>query len=120
MHELPSSREIGQVEAEGLLGAGFSPDGRWLAFLVGRNEERPDGSGTRYVREIRLIDPATARVTVTISSPGENWGNVGWKFSTDGKTLAVYHGTGSNVSRPGEPDPSDRPLIVELWKIGPG
>ena len=119
MHDLPSLREIGRVEADGLVGAGFSPDGRWLALQVGRQEELPPGLGTRYLLGIRLLDPATARVMVTIPSPGGTWGNHGWKFSPDGKSLAVYYHTGSNVSRPGDPNPSDRPMTLEIWEIQP-
>jgi hypothetical protein len=70
--------------------------------------------------EIQLLDPATAHVMVTIPSPGQTWGNYGWKFSPDGKSLAVYYRTGSNASREGDPDPIDRPMTLELWEIQPG
>ena len=119
LHELPSLRGIGEVEADGLAGAGFSPDGRWLALLVGRIEVLPPGPETRYVQEIRLIDPATARLRLTIPSPGQTWGNYGWKFAPDGKSLAVYYRTGSNVGSLGDPDPSDRPMTVEIWEVPP-
>ncbi len=119
LHELPSLHETGRFEVSGLSGAGFSPDGRWLAFLAGRNAVVQPGSETRWVWEIRLVDPATARLLVTVPSPGQTWGNYGWKFSPDGTSLAVYYRTGSNVSRPGDPDPSDRPMNLELWEIQP-
>ena len=117
LHELPSLRESDRFDVTGLSGAAFSPDGRWLALLVGRNEVIPPGSATRSIMEIQLLDPATARVLVTIPSPGPTWGNYGWKFSPDGNTLAVYYRTGSNIYGPGDPDPSERPLNVEIWEI---
>jgi hypothetical protein len=55
----------------------------------------------------------------TIPSPGPTWGNYGWKFSPDGKSLAVHYRTGSNVSLLGDPDPSDRPMNLEIWEITP-
>jgi hypothetical protein len=119
LHDLPSLRESGRIDATGLSGAGFSPDGRWLALLVGRNAAIAPGQETRYVLEIRLVDPATARVEATIASPGQTWGNYGWKFSPDGKSLAVYYRTGSNVSGPGDPDPSDRPMNLDIWELPP-
>jgi WD40 repeat protein len=119
LYELPSLREIGRTEVAGLVGAEFSPDGRWLALLAGRHEAIPAGTGTRYLLDFRLVDPATSRVVATIPAPGESWGDCGWKFSPDGKSLAIYYRTGSNVSRPGDPDPFDRPMTVELWEIEP-
>jgi hypothetical protein len=119
LHDLPSLRESGRFDVTGLSGAAFSPDGRWLALLVGRSEVIPQSSETRSVLEIQLLDPATARVLVTIPSPGPTWGNYGWKFSPDGNTLAVYYRTGSNIYGPGDPDPSDRPMNVEIWEIPP-
>jgi hypothetical protein len=103
----------------GLVEAGFSPDGRWLALLVGRDEEMPGGQGTEYRMEIQLLDPATAWVAATVSSPGRTWGNWGWTFSPDGKSLAVFYRTGSNVHQPGEPEPNDRPMNAEVWEIQP-
>jgi hypothetical protein len=103
----------------GLSGAGFSPDGRWLALLAGRHLAVPPVAETRWVWEIRLVDPATARPLATIPSPGQSWGNHGWKFSPDGKSLAVSYRTGSNEFRPGEPDPSDRPMTLEIWELLP-
>jgi WD40 repeat protein len=117
LHDLPSMRETGRIETDGLVGAGFSPDGRWLALMVGRHEVMPPGSPSRYVLEIRLLDSTTARVLATIPSPGETWGNYGWKFTPDGKSLAIRYRTGSNVSKRGDPSPSDRPMTLELWDI---
>ena len=120
LHDLPSLREGGRIEVAGrVVGAGFSPDGRWLALLVGRHEAIPPGTESRYLLELELVDPTTARVVATIPSPGQTWGNYGWKFSPDGSTVAVRYRTGSNVSRPGDPDPSDRPMSLELWEIRP-
>ena len=118
-HDLPSSRESGRIEIPGLIGAGFSPDGRWLTLMTGRHAAMPPGSETRYALEIRRLDPATARAVVTIPSPGETWGNYGWTFSPDGKYLAVSYRTGSNASGPGDPDPNDRPMNVDIWEIPP-
>jgi hypothetical protein len=119
LYDLPSLREIARVEADWLVGAGFSPDGRRLLLLGRWNEALPPGTEPRHALEIRLLDPATARVVVTIPSPGQTWGNYGWTFSPDGTTLAVYYRTGSNVTRAGDPDPTDRPMNVELWEVPP-
>lgn len=116
LRELPSMHETGRLAAIGLAGAEFSPDGRRLALLLGRYETPPDAK-TRYVMEIQLVDPKTAQVAATIPSPGQTWGNYGWKFSPDSKSLAVYYRTGSGSSRPGEPDPSARPMNVEIWEL---
>jgi hypothetical protein len=110
---------LGQATVRGLVQAEFSPDGRRLALLIGRNEEVAGGPGTQYVMEIRLLDTATARVVTTVPSPGQTWGNFGWTLSPDGRSLAMYYRTGSNVYRPGEPDPSDRPMSVDVWEIPP-
>ncbi len=117
LHDLPSLRESGRIDATGLAGAEFSPDGRWLTLLVGRREVLASGTETRYVLEIRFVDAATARVIATIPSPGQSWGNYGWKFSPDGKSLAVFYRTGSNVALEGDPDPFDRPMTLEIWEI---
>jgi WD40 repeat protein len=119
LHSLPDRRVLGQCTVNGLDRAEFSPDGRWLALLVGRHAEIPGGQGTQYRMEIQLLDPATARVLATVPSPGQTWGNYGLTFSADGKSLAVYYRTGSNSSRPGDPDPGDRPMNVEVWEIRP-
>ena len=119
LHDLPSLREIGRVELTGLVGAKFSPDSRWLALLVGRNEIVPPGPETRYILEIRLLDPATARVSVTIPSQGQTWGNYEWKFSPNGKYLAVDYRPGSGVTQLGDPDPFDRPANLDIWEIPP-
>jgi hypothetical protein len=119
LHDLPSLRESGRIEVTGLVGAGFSPDGHCLALLVGRHEAIPPGTESRYLLELALVDPAAARVVATIPSPGPTWGNYGWKFSPDGSTVAVRYRTGSNVSRPGAPDPLERPMSLELWEIRP-
>jgi len=117
IHDLPSRRESSRLVVAGLIGADVSPDGRWLALLVGRIEAIPPGTRTRWVLEIRLYDPATARVLATIPSPGQTWGNYGWKFSPDGRYLAVDYRTGSNAFEPGEPDPTDRPMTLEIWEL---
>ena len=117
LHDLPSLRESGRIELNGFLGGRFSPDSRWLALLVGRNEVIPPASESRYVQEIQLLDPTTARVSVTIPSPGQIWGSPAWKLSPDGKYLAVTYQTGSNVSRPGDPNPLDRPANLDIWEI---
>jgi WD40 repeat protein len=119
LHSLPDRRVLGQSTVNGLDRAEFSPDGRWLALLVGRHAELPGGQGTQYRMEIQLLDPATARVLATVPSPGQTWGNHGLTFSADGRSLAVYYRTGSNVSRPGDPDPSDRPMNIEVWEVWP-
>lgn len=125
LHDLPSLRETGQYDLTGLVGAGFSPDGRWLALMAFRHETITSGTKThsvvetRSLLEIRLLDPATARVRATIPSPGHTWGNYGWKFSPDGKLLAVDYRTGSNAYRPGDPDPTDRPMNVDIWELPP-
>lgn len=117
MHELPSRRETGRFEVKGLDEAEFSPDGRWLALLAGRNEILQPGSEARWVWEIRLVDPATLQVWITIPSPGVTWGNHGWKFSPDGKLLSVYYRPGSTVSGLGAPDLTDRPMNLDIWEL---
>jgi hypothetical protein len=67
--------------------------------------------------EIQLFDSDTARLMYTIPAPGQTWGNYGWRFSPDGNTLAVYYRTGTNAYRQGEPDPSDRPMTVDIWEL---
>ncbi|AMV41001.1 WD40 repeat domain-containing protein [Planctomyces sp. SH-PL62] len=113
LRDLPSGRETGRLDVTGLMGARFSPDGRWLALLTARQV------AAHSIWQVRLVDPATARVHVEIPSTGPNWGNYGWTFSPDGMTLAVFYRTGSNSYRPGDPEPSDRPMNAEVWAIPP-
>ena len=119
LHELASRREIRLFDVTGLEGARFSPDGRWLALLMGVYVTVPPDPAPRFLREIHLLDPATARGVTMLPSPGETWGNYDWIFSPDGNTLAVYYRTGSNAYRDGDPEPSDRPLNVEIWELPP-
>lgn len=119
LRDLPSLRERGRLEVSGLNGAEFSPDGRWLAIQMWRNQMIPTGSAMRRDLEIQLVDPATARVAAKVPSSGPTWGDYGWKFSPDGKSLAVSYRTGSSESRPGEPAPSDRPMTLEIWDLPP-
>ena len=119
LHSLPDRRVLKQSTVNGLDRAEFSPDGRWLALLVGRHAEIPGGQGTQYRMEIQMLDPATVRVLATVPSPGQTWGNYDFLFSPDGKSLAVFYRTGSNSYRPGDPDPGDRPMDVEVWEIRP-
>ncbi len=116
LHDLPSSRTSGPIEMPGLIGAGFSPDGRRLALLSGRNPVTPSGLETRYDLELRLLDPITARVRVTIPSPGQTWGDSGWKFSPDGEYLAIHYRTQIDDDRPGDPDPPNI-TKVDIWEI---
>lgn len=116
LREFPTLREIGRFDVAGLDGAGPSPDGRWLALHVRRHDLPTNAEGHSAV-EIRLADPAAARVTATIPSPDQIWGGFQWKFSPDGNSLAVTYRTGSNIYRPGEPSPSDRPMNVEIWEL---
>ena len=118
LHDLPSSRETGRIEMAGLIGAAFSPDGRWLALLAGRDPVTPFGFETRYDLELRLLDPTSARVRVTNPSPGQTWGNSGWKFSPDGKYLAINYRTEIDDARPGDPNPSDI-MKLDIWEIPP-
>ena len=55
-YNLPSLRETGRIDVERLLGGEFSPDGRWLALLVGRNDAIPSASQNRYRQEIQLLE----------------------------------------------------------------
>ena len=115
LHELPSLREIGRLEVERPDGAEFSPDGRWLAVMAYRDE--PLDEQVKTVCEVLLVDPATARVRCAIAARERVWGNIGWRFSPDGDRLALYYRTGSNVFTEGEPDPSDRPMTVDVWDL---
>ena len=56
LYNLPSLHETGHIDVERLIGAEFSPDGRWLALLVGRNEVVASASQNRYRQEIQLLD----------------------------------------------------------------
>jgi hypothetical protein len=118
LHDLPSPRASGRIEMAGLIGAGFSPDGRRLALLSGRNPMTPPGLETRYDLELRLLDPATARVLVTIPSPGQTWGDSGWKFSRDGTYLAIHYRTQIDDDRPGDPNPPNITKI-DIWDLRP-
>jgi WD40 repeat protein len=115
--ELPSLREVGRFDAPRLSQASFSPDGRWLAVMAYRSDRIPPGSETQTFLEISLHDPTTGRLLATIPSPGKTWGNPGWTTSHDGTKLAISYRTGNNHHSKGDPDPSDRPMTVELWDI---
>lgn len=117
IYELPACRLVFEMEVSGLDGASFSPDGGRLALLTVRDVPKAEGGEARSQWEIQLIDPATGAERATVPLSGETWGNHGWKFSSDGNRLAVYYQTGSNLSVPGDPSPSDRPMTVEVWDL---
>ena len=77
------------------------------------------GSPNRFRQEIQLLDPGGARVVAAIPSLGPTWGNLRWKFSPDGNSLAVYYHTGKNATMQGDPDPFDQPMNVEIWELFP-
>ena len=98
------------------------PDRREI--LPGRSVARdPDGpprddsgrGSSRYFREIRFLDPRTGHPAATIPMPATIWGDPSWKFSPDGRTLAIGHveGTGS------DPDICERPRTIDLWDVPP-
>ena len=118
-YNLPSLRETGHIDVEHLLGGEFSPDGRWLALLVGRNDVVPSASRTRFRQEIQLLEADSAHVVAVIPTLGPTWGNYGWKFSPDGNSLAFYYHTGKNVMMQGDPNPFDQPMSVEIWELFP-
>lgn len=117
MFDLPARRRVFELEPSALVGAGFSPGGGVLALLTARYMAEADGAKARSQWEIHLIDPATGAERATVPLSGETWGNHGWTFSPDGNRLAVYYRTGNNVQGPGDPDPSDRPMTVEVWDL---
>lgn len=69
------------------------------------------------IRELKLLDPATGRVQFTPPTPRRTWGNYAWKSSPDGKWLGAWYRTENNASRPGDPDPFDRPMNAKVWEL---
>ena len=67
--------------------------------------------------KLRLIDPATTLALATITAPRRNRGDLGWKLSPAGGFLAVWYRTGTDVFEPGQPDPSDIPMTLDLWEL---
>ncbi len=119
LRELPSLRETGQLTMSGLDGAEFTPDGRWLALLTGRYDTIPAAVISIHTQEMQFVDPATARVTGMIPTRGPLWGNCNWKFSHDGKTVALSYVPENGAAQDEEPNPRERPVTVELWEIEP-
>jgi len=113
VRSLPDRRLLARSTVKGLIRARFSPDGGWIALLVGRRE-----TGA-YLRSIQLVDSASARLAADIPAPEDVWGDPGFKFSRDGESLVVRYHRGSNTYRPGEVAPEDRPRIVEQWELRP-
>ena len=116
-HDLPSRRETGRLLLSGPSSASFSPDSRWIAAQVVGNEGASPTSTGRWIQEVALIDPATARLAAKFRIPGQSWGNFAWTFSPDGKSLAVTYRTEQRTPGPGDPDPGDEPVTVEDWDI---
>jgi WD40 repeat protein len=119
MFDLPARREVFEMVVSGQVGGRFSPDGGVLALLTVRSMPEADNAKAPSHWGIHLIDPATGTERATVPLFGDTWGNHGWTFSPDGNRLAVYYRTGSNVSGPGDPDPSDRPMTIDVWDLTP-
>ena len=117
LHELPSLRESGRIDATGLAGAEILP-GRPLAHPPGGPA---GGAGLRHRDSLHagnsLRRPGDGPCDRHDPVTGQTWGNYGRKFSPDGKSLAVFYRTGSNVALEGDPDPFDRPMTLEIWEI---
>jgi WD40 repeat protein len=133
IRDLPSLRASGRLDMTDLIQADFSPDGRWLLLSTARNvkptqwtgifrwlKDRipalfPPDRGWQSIHEIRLLDPATARLRATIRPPDPIWQDPHWMFSPDGKMLAVWYTNGTST----DPDIFDRPVTIELWDVLP-
>ena len=133
IRDLPSLRASGRLDMTDLIQADFSPDGRWLLLSTARNvkptqwtgifrwlKDRipalfPPDRGWQSIHEIRLLDPATARLRATIRPPDPIWQDPHWMFSPNGKMLAVWYTKGTST----DPDISDRPVTIELWDVLP-
>jgi WD40 repeat protein len=116
LYSLPAVEELDSLDVAMLVGGSFSPDGRWLALLVTRTEAFGPAGHTRFVQEVHLVNTTAERI-LKIPSPGQTWGDFGWRFSPDGKLLAVSYRPGTNLVRRGEPEPNSRPMIVEVWEL---
>jgi len=116
---LPDRLRLARSTVRGLERAEFSPDGSWVALLVWRREAGDGGPGPRPRMEVQVVDSTSASLLATIPSPGQTWGNYGWTSSPDGKSLAVHYRTGTNEQLPGEDDPLERPMQVDVWEIRP-
>jgi WD40 repeat protein len=101
VRDLPDRKELCRFTVIGLREARFSPEGRWLSVWAGR--------------ELQLLDPATGRAHVTVPTPEPVWDGPRWRFSPDGKLLAVTYTKGSAS----DPDVSERPRTVDLWDVQP-
>lgn len=117
LRELSSRREIVRFNATRLGGAGPSPDGRWLALQVRLPQKLPGSDVDRDVAELRLVDSTTSRTVATIHPQEQAWGGFQWKFSPDSKSLAIIYQTGDGTFQLGEPDPTERPMNVEIWEL---
>jgi len=119
LHDLPSLRESSEFAVAGLVGTEFSPGGRWLALFIGRRAVFATAN-TPYLAEVRLFDLVKkSPVMLTFSPRARAWGDYGWKFSPDGKLVAIHYRAASDVSGREVSDDVDRPITVELWKIQP-
>ncbi len=116
---LPGREVVARSTVKGLVQAEFSPDGRWIALLVGRREEASDGSGSRSRKSIQLVESASARVASTITLPEDASGQQNFAFSPDGRSLVVGHVPGTRPYSPGDPEPARPPANIDVWELQP-
>ena len=115
--DMASRSETGRVILSRPLSVSFSPDGRWIAAQMVRNEGVSPIATERWMSEVALIDPATALQVATFKIPGRTYGDFSWTFAPDGNSLALTYHRETGIIGPGQPKPSDPPITVEVWDI---
>jgi WD40 repeat protein len=116
IHGLPGQQEIRRFDVWGLVHANFSPDGRHLALLVYRRVADPGTGSTQFALGLRVLVTDTGREDLAINFPTPIVPDPGWRFSPDGKALAVWYNRGDSVVVDNK-RPSDRPQTVEIWDL---
>jgi hypothetical protein len=112
LRSLTDRRELGRFTVTGLIDNGLSPDGRSLALWAGRQTESTSDHPGGYVQEFQLLDSRTGTVVRAIPTPGSLW-NARWRFSPEGRALAVWYKKGRST----DPNIFERPMTVDLWDV---
>ena len=116
IHGLPDRQEIRRFDVSGLVHTNFSPDGRHFALLVYLPATDPKIRTARLALGLRILVTDTGREDLAITFPTPILPDPGWKFSPDGKSLAVWYNRGDSLVINDE-NPSDRPHTVEIWDL---